>query len=100
MLGVELCDEIGSNNDAYYCNRHYDELYQEQATELNYQRRVALVHETQQYFYDYCNYIVMWYQQKLQAYRTDTWTGWKTIRGGIILNFTRNNYLNVRPVTS
>jgi len=100
QLGVELCNEIGSNNDAYYCNRHYDELYQEQATELNYAKRVALVHETQQYFYDDCNYIVMWYQQKLQAYRTDTWTGWKTIRGGIILNFTRNNYLNVRPVTS
>ena len=58
------------------------------------------MHETQQYFYDYANYIVMWYQQKLQAYRTDTWTGWKTIRGGIILNFTRNNYLNVRPVTA
>jgi hypothetical protein len=38
----------------------------------------------------------MWYQDKLQAYRTDTWTGWVESNGGIVYNFTRDNYLNVR----
>jgi peptide/nickel transport system substrate-binding protein len=71
MLSVELCNEIGSNNDSYYCSSHYNQLYQEQATELDPDMRVALVHETQQYFYDYASYIIMWYQRKLQAYRTD-----------------------------
>jgi peptide/nickel transport system substrate-binding protein len=98
MLGVELCNEIGSNNDEYYCNRHFDELYAEQSTELDFEKRVQLVHEAQQYFYDDASYIIMWYQKKLQAYRTDTWTDWKTIKGGIILNFTRDNYLKARPV--
>lgn len=98
MLGVPLCNQIGSNNDVYYCNRQYDQLYNEQATELNHARRLALVHEAQQFYYDAAAYIIMWYQAKLQGYRTDTWTGWTPVTGGMILNFTRDNYLKVRPV--
>jgi peptide/nickel transport system substrate-binding protein len=98
MLGIVLCNQIGSNNDVYYCNRHYDQLYNEQATELDHARRLALVHEAQQYYYDAASYIIMWYQAKLQGYRTDTWTGWTPVTGGMILNFTRDNYLKVRPV--
>jgi peptide/nickel transport system substrate-binding protein len=40
----------------------------------------------------------MWYQKKLCGTRTDTWTGWQEMRGGMILNFPRINYLDVRPV--
>ena len=98
MLGIVLCNQIGSNNDVYYCNRHYDQLYNAQATELDHARRLALVHEAQQYYYDAASYIIMWYQAKLQGYRTDTWTGWTPVTGGMILNFTRDNYLKVRPV--
>jgi peptide/nickel transport system substrate-binding protein len=98
MLGVPLCNQIGSNNDVYYCNRQYDQLYNEQATELDHARRLALVHEAQQFYYDAAAYIIMWYQAKLQGYRTDTWTGWTPVTGGMILNFTRDNYLKVRPV--
>ena len=76
MLGVPLCNQIGSNNDVYYCNRHYDELYNEQATQLDRDKRLAQVHEAQQYYYDDAAYIIMWYQAKLQGYRTDTWKGW------------------------
>jgi peptide/nickel transport system substrate-binding protein len=98
MLGVPLCNQIGSNNDVYYCNRHYDELYNQQATQLDRDKRLAQVHEAQQYYYDDAAYIIMWYQAKLQGYRTDTWQGWTPTRGGMILNFTRDNYLKVTPV--
>jgi peptide/nickel transport system substrate-binding protein len=98
LLGVPLCNQIGSNNDVYYCNRHYDELYNEQATTLDAAHRLALVHQAQQFYYDDAAYIIMWYQDKLQGYRTDTWTGWTEVNGGIILNFTRDNYLKARPV--
>ncbi len=98
MLGVPLCNQIGSNNDVYYCNRHYDELYNDQATQLDRDKRLAQVHEAQQYYYDDAAYIIMWYQAKLQGYRTDTWKGWTPTRGGMILNFTRDNYLRVTPV--
>ena len=98
MLGVPLCNQIGSNNDVYYCNAHYDQLYNEQSTELNHARRLALVNEAQQFYYEAASYIIMWYQAKLQGYRTDSWTNWTQIRGGIILNFTRDNYLKATPV--
>jgi len=98
LLGVPLCSQIGANNDVYYCNNHYDQLYNEQATELDHARRLALVHEAQRFYYDDAAYIIMWYQDQLQGYRTDTWTGWTPITGGMIENFTRDAYLRVRPV--
>ena len=56
------------------------------------------MHEAQQFYYDAASYIIMWYQAKLQGYRTDTWKGWTPVTGGMILNFTRDNYLKVQPV--
>ncbi|HYK33329.1 MAG TPA: ABC transporter substrate-binding protein [Streptosporangiaceae bacterium] len=98
MLGIPLCNQIGSNNDVYYCNRHYDQLYNQQSVTIDHAARLALVHEAQQYYYDDAAYIIMWYQDKLQGYRTDTWQGWQRVNGGMVLNFTRDNYLKVRPV--
>jgi peptide/nickel transport system substrate-binding protein len=97
MLGIVLSNQIGGNNDVYYASTAYDRLYDEQASELDQTRRVALVHRAQQMFYDDCAYLIMWYQDKLQAYRTDRWTGWGDTPGGVVFNFTRANYLNVTP---
>lgn len=98
LLGVPLSSQIGGNNDVFYANPVYDSLYAKQAAELDVAARTDLVHQTQQLFYDDAVYLVMWYQDKLQAYRTDTWTGWTQTPGGIIFNFTRANYLNATPV--
>jgi peptide/nickel transport system substrate-binding protein len=98
LLGVPLTSQIGGNNDVFYSNPEYDALYDEQATELDIPARLDLVHQMQQIFYDDCAYIVMWYQDKLQAYRTDTFTGWTDTPGGVIFNLTRANYLNATPV--
>jgi peptide/nickel transport system substrate-binding protein len=97
LLSVPLTSQIGNNNDVFYASKRYDALYNEQATTPNPAKRVPLVHELQKYFYEDCAYIVMWYQSKLQAYRTDTWTGWVPTRGGMIYNFTRDNYLKITP---
>lgn len=97
LLGVPLTSQINGNNDVYYSNPTYDDLYDQQATELDLPTRLDLVHQMQQIFYDDCAYIVMWYQDKLQAYRTDTWTGWTETPGGIVFNLTRANYLNAKP---
>ena len=94
LLGVPLSSQIGGNNDVYYANPAYDKLYDRQASELD-PRRADLVHQAQQLYYDDCAYLVMWYQDKLQAYRADRWTGWTQTPGGMVFNFTRANYLNV-----
>jgi len=98
MLGIVLSSQIGGNNDIYYANPEYDALYEQQATELDLATRVDLVHQAQQLFYEDCAYIVMWYQDKLQAYRSDLWTGFAETPGGIIYNFTRANYTNATQV--
>ncbi len=98
LLGIILSSQIGGNNDVYYANPKYDALYEQQATELDHAKRLDLVHEAQQLFYEDCAYIVMWYQDKLQAYRSDRWTGFAQTPGGIVFNFTRANYTNATPV--
>jgi peptide/nickel transport system substrate-binding protein len=97
MLGVPLCSQIGANNDVFYCNKTYDSLYDQQATTLDQTARKAITDRMQQQFYNDAAYLVMWYQDKLQAYRTDTWKGWTEVTGGIVFNFTRDNYLRVVP---
>lgn len=97
MLGVPLCSQIGGNNDVFYCDKQYDADYAKQAQTVDTAARKAITDRMQQQFYDSAAYLVMWYQDKLQAYRTDTWTNWQEIPGGIIFNFTRDNYLGVRP---
>jgi peptide/nickel transport system substrate-binding protein len=97
MLGVPLCSQIGGNNDIYYCSKEYDALYDQQATTVDQAARKVLTDQMQKMFYADAAYLVMWYQDKLQAYRTDTWTGWAETPGGIVFNFPRDNYLKVVP---
>ena len=97
LLGVPLTSQIGGNNDVFYSNKKYDDLYAQQATELDPAKRQALVKQMQQMFYSDSAYLVAVYLKKLQAYRNDTWTGWVPADGGIIFNFTRDNYLKAVP---
>ena len=97
MLGVPLCSQIGGNNDVYYCDKQYDALYNQQATTLDAAARKAITDQMQLMYYQNAAYLIMWYQDKLQAYRTDTWTNWTPVAGGLMFNFTRDNYLHIRP---
>lgn len=95
MLGVPLTNQIGGNNDVFYSNPAYDALYLQQASELDHAKRVALVQQMQQMFYEECAYLVAVYTKKLQAYKG--WTNLTEVPGGIIFNFTRDNYLKATP---
>lgn len=98
MLGVPLCSQIGGNNDVFYCDQSYDALYDQQATTVDPVARKVITDQMQQKYYQDAAYLVMWYQDKLQAYRTDTWAGWTQLPGGMLFNFTRDNYMNVAPL--
>ncbi|MGD0985452.1 MAG: ABC transporter substrate-binding protein [Acidimicrobiales bacterium] len=98
LMGIDLTDQIANNNDVYYSNPTYDRLWVEQSTTINAAKRQEIVHEMQKMYYDGAAYCIMWYQSKLQAYNTSTWTGWTPTRGGMIYNFTRYNYLRVTPL--
>ena len=97
MLGVPLASQIGGNNDVFYNNPAYDALYTTQAQELDPAKRAETVKAMQKMFYEDCAYLIPVYLKKLQAYRNDTWTSWTPVPGGVIFNFTRDNYLKAKP---
>lgn len=77
LLGVHTTGEIPTGyNETGYSNPEFDALYDQQATELNLQKRIALVHQMQQIAFDDVVYIIPYYEQAIQAYRVDRFTGW------------------------
>ena len=77
LLGVALCTEIDTGfSETGYCNPEYDALYDEQAVEQDHDARVEQIIEMQQILVDDVPYIIPYYQQEIQAWRTDTFAGW------------------------
>ena len=77
LLGVALCSEIDSGfSETGYCNPEYDALYDAQAVETDPATRVEQIIEMQQILVDDLPYIIPYYEQSIQAWRTDTFTGW------------------------
>jgi peptide/nickel transport system substrate-binding protein len=98
LLGIALTNQVGINNELYYRNPEYDKLYSQQSMEMDKEKRKQIINAMQKMFYDDGGYIILWYQDKLQAYRTDKWTGWVECPGGLIYGVTYENYLNVEPL--
>ena len=77
LLGVALCTEVDTGfSETGYCNPDYDALYDTQAIELDHDARVEQIIEMQQILIDDVPYIIPYYQQEIEAWRTDTFTGW------------------------
>jgi len=66
---------VGGWSDSFYCNKAYDALYDQQATELTLSQRQATIRQMQQMLYTDAPYIVLYYPDELQAYNSARWTG-------------------------
>jgi peptide/nickel transport system substrate-binding protein len=77
LLSVLTCAEIPTGtSESGYCNPEYDDMYAAQGIETDPDARVAIVHEMQQILIDDVPYIIPYYAKNVQAFRTDTFTGW------------------------
>lgn len=77
LLGVALCSEIGSGfSETGYCNPQFDDLYAAQGVETDLAARTEMIHEMQRILVEDVPYIIPYYQVWIQAWRTDTFTGW------------------------
>ncbi len=86
LLSVMITDEISTGtSETGYSNPVYDDLYRQQATELDPDRRRELVWEMQEILHDDVVYIIPFYAQNVQAYRTDRFKGWITDAGKVDL---------------
>ena len=77
LLGVTTCQEIPTGySETGYCDEGYDQLYAQQGTEVDRAARIDIVHQMQQQLLDDVPYIVPYYAQTREAWRTDGFTGW------------------------
>ncbi len=77
LLGVGLCSEIETGfSETGYCNPEFDALYDAQSVEIDPATRIEQIHEMQRILVEDVPYIIPYYQQSLQAWRTDRFTGW------------------------
>ena len=82
QLALFTCDQrppngnTYGNNDAYYCNPEYDQLYQDQLGATDQDARWEIVQEAQKIFYEDAPYAVMWYDPIFSAWRSDRFEGY------------------------
>jgi len=79
LLSVHLTDEIPTgNSETGYSNSEFDDLYAQQATAPDAETRKEIVWKMQELLHGDVAYIIPYYDQAVQAYRTDHFTGWIT----------------------
>lgn len=102
QLSVFTKEQFGNWSDSWYHDPEYEEMYVLQKRQVDLAERAETVKAMQKQLYDEVVYVVLWYDQELQAYRGDRWTGMTPSPepDGYLMNGYNNyNYLNVRPVT-
>lgn len=89
-------------NDSFYCNKKYDQLYEQQATEMDQAKRYDIVKQAQQMVYDANAYIIYEYYDYLQAYRSDRYTDFTRQPSGdgpLLFQYGIYSYLSIKPVS-
>ncbi len=77
LLSVMTTAQIPTGtSETGYSSPRYDSLYAAQASELDRQHRQDLVWQMQQLAFDDAVYLIPYYAQARQAYRTDRFRGW------------------------
>lgn len=87
LLSVMLTEEIPTgNSETGYSNPDYDALFTQQAVELDKDQRIEMIWEMQRIVFEDVVYIIPFYAQTVQAYRTDRFTGWVTDQAKVELS--------------
>jgi peptide/nickel transport system substrate-binding protein len=76
ILSVLTCGQRppdGIWSDSFFCDQQYDDMYQEQKTIADLDQRATVIKEMQRIAYDQVPYIVLYYDQTLQAFNSAKW---------------------------
>jgi peptide/nickel transport system substrate-binding protein len=90
-------------SDSFYCNEEYDQLYAAQSEETDQTARADIVKQMQQILYDAVPYVVTYYYDNLEAYRSDRFTGFvgqPEGSGSLLFQYGVYTYANVAPVSA
>jgi peptide/nickel transport system substrate-binding protein len=90
-------------SDSFYCDEEYDQLYAAQSEETDQTARADIVKQMQQILYDAVPYVVTYYYDNLEAYRSDRFTGFvgqPEGSGSLLFQYGVYTYTNVAPVSA
>ena len=90
-------------SDSFYCDEEYDQLYAAQSEETDQTARADIVKQMQQILYDAVPYVVTYYYDNLEAYRSDRFTGFvgqPEGSGSLLFQYGVYSYANVAPVSA
>jgi peptide/nickel transport system substrate-binding protein len=92
-------------SDTFWCNEDYSRMYQEQKEQLDIDERAATIKEMQRIAYEDNPYVIYYYDNQFEAWRTDRLEGWTktpTIAdpGQVAFTFSTKTYMNLRPLSS
>lgn len=101
-LKVLTTAEWGNLSDCWYSNKEYDDLFLSQQTKMDLEERQREVWRMQQIAYEDAPYIILYYDNILEAIKSDKWEGFIQIPNGgpYFFNLTNYNYMNMKPVGS
>lgn len=94
---------VASLSDSFYCNKDYDTLYEQQSLETDSAKRAEIVKQMQQMLYDDAPYVVTYYYDNREAYRSDRFTGFvpqPAPNGSLLFQYGTWSYENVKPVSA
>ena len=98
LLQVMTTEAIPTgSSETGYSNPEYDKLFTQQAGELDKDKRIQLVWKMQEIAHNDLVYIIPYYEQGVEAYRTDRFKGWITDKPKIALEDT-TSLVVVEPV--
>ena len=90
-------------SDSFFCDPEYDALYAAQAEETDQAARAEIVKQMQQILYDAVPYVVTYYYDNLEAYRSDRFTGFvgqPEGSGSLLFQYGTYSYENVQPISA
>jgi peptide/nickel transport system substrate-binding protein len=102
QLSTYATFQCGVWSDTCYSNPEYDQLYTDQRRATSIEERAEIVDQMQQIIYNDKPELVLWYDNYLQAYRNDLWTGFvkqPTEGGSILFQYGHYSDLNIQPVS-
>ena len=101
ILSVFTTGQILNGSDSEYSNPEYDNLYAQQAQQVDPAQRRQTIIEMQKILYRDSPYSILWYNVNVQAFRTDKWTGYSSVppggQGAAFRNMLRTSYVDLKP---
>ena len=81
IMDIYTPQQIEGWNDCLWTDPAYTALDAQQATTIDEAKRIPIVQQMQQLFYEGAAYSILAYPYQLEAYNTDKWQGWVHVPG-------------------